>query len=188
MASVSLVVGCMTGPSAAQPPNGYPPLVLIHVQPRPGAQRFENWEFNVAAVIAFGVAVEYALQVLYSAHAGLCVCLMDPWQPQVWTRNVEDYPAESFSVPPQIVETAVTSTGLVGANRLKMVNRRLPEAVVRQRPVNRSPGLVSNEVRVLLGPKIRRGGLGWPIQPAATSRSASAEPTAPPSLSVVRFR
>jgi selenocysteine lyase/cysteine desulfurase len=32
-------------------------------EPRPGAQRFENWEFNVAAVIAFGVAVEYALQV-----------------------------------------------------------------------------------------------------------------------------
>eukprot|EP00668_Euglena_longa_P011920 GGOE01014340.1.p1 GENE.GGOE01014340.1~~GGOE01014340.1.p1 ORF type:complete len:421 (+),score=101.64 GGOE01014340.1:173-1264(+) len=28
-----------------------------------GAQRFENWEFNIAAVLAMGAAVDYALQV-----------------------------------------------------------------------------------------------------------------------------
>ena len=47
-----------------------PPFLDLHgarwtgpetYQPRPDARRFENWEFNVAAVIGLGAAVDYAL-------------------------------------------------------------------------------------------------------------------------------
>lgn len=39
------------------------PIVAIPLQVAPGAQRFETWEFNVAAVLGMGAAVDYALKV-----------------------------------------------------------------------------------------------------------------------------